>query len=404
MPVPPTTTPGEWRALARRPGYRGFVVTVSLSRMVGTMFNTAGVLLVLDRTGSAVLAGAVAAAAVLPGALAGPLLGAWLDVARRRRVLIVCDQLISVAALAAMLALAGHAANWTIPAVAVLYSITRPFSTGSFISALAELAGPALLDRASAVEATSINLSIVVGPALAGALAGAVGAARVVALQAALTVLVAAAIALNPAFEARPAERVTSVGRALRAGTRALLGNPLLRDIGIASMLASFSWGLMLIAFPLYAAGTLHAGRSAGGYLWAAVALGSIVGTFVLAGGPSRRRVVLSYVAYGLSALLWSLAGTLLVGFALILLTGLLEGPAYAGSIALRQRHAPAAARTQVLNTLAGLSQVAMSGGAVLGGALPSTTAAFAAFAAAGLVAAAIVGHAGRSPASLRAP
>ena len=388
-------TPGEWRALARRPGYRGFVITVSLSRMVGTMFNTAGVLLVLDRTGSAVLAGAVAAAAVLPGALAGPLLGAWLDVARRRRVLIVCDQLISVAALAAMLALAGHAANWTVPAVAVLYSITRPFSTGSFISALAELAGPALLDRASAVEATSINLSIVVGPALAGALAGAVGAARVVELQAALTVLVAAAIALNPAFEARPAARVTSVGRALREGTRALLGNPLLRDIGIAGMLASFSWGLMLIAFPLYAAGTLHAGRSAGGYLWAAVALGSIVGTFVLSGGPSRRRVVLSYVAYGLSALLWSLAGTLLVGFALILLTGLLEGPAYAGSIALRQRHAPAAARTQVLNTMAGLSQVAMSAGAVLGGALPSTTGAFAAFAAANLVAAAIVGLAG---------
>src|ERR1700748_813130 len=104
------------------------------------MFHTAGVLLVLQRTGSAPLAGVTAAAAVVPGALTGPLLGAWLDVARRRRVLIVADQLLSVAGLLAIVALAGHAPNWTVPGVTVAYSITRPFSMGTFFSALAAIA------------------------------------------------------------------------------------------------------------------------------------------------------------------------------------------------------------------------------------------------------------------------
>ncbi len=194
-----TDARAEWRALLRRPGYRGFVATVSASRIVGSMFNTAGVLLVLDRTRSAPLAGLVAAAAVLPGAFTGPLLGAWLDVARSRRVLIVVDQLISVVALAAIVALAGHGPDWTLPAVAVLYSVTRPFSTGSFVSALGAIAGTELLDRASTVEATSMNLAIVVGPALAGALAGVLGAAAVVELQAALTAGQAELLSPRPA-------------------------------------------------------------------------------------------------------------------------------------------------------------------------------------------------------------
>ncbi len=109
------------------------------------MFGTAGVLLVLARTGSTTLAGVTAAAATLPGALSGPLLGAWLEVARSRRVLMVIDQLTSVVALLGMVALAGHGRDWTLPAVAALYSLTRPFSSGTFFSALAEIAGTSLI-------------------------------------------------------------------------------------------------------------------------------------------------------------------------------------------------------------------------------------------------------------------
>lgn len=344
------------------------MLTVSLARIGVTMFGVGGVLLVLRRTGSAPLAGVTAAAAMLPAAISGPLLGAWLDVARSRRLLMTIDQLSSVACLLAFVVLAGHAPNWTLPAVAVIYSVTRPFSTASFFGAMAEIAGPELLDHASAIEASSLNVSFVIGPALAGAIAGAAGPAAAIVVEAAIMLLAAILTALNPVFEARPDGQARSAGEALRAGTRALVRNRVLRNTGVASMLAGFGWGLMTVGFPLYALHTLHSGASAAGYLWAAVAGGSTIGTFVLVGRPSARRIAGSYAALGLSALLWPLAETLLIGFLLILATGILEGPAYSGTIALRQRLTPPAVRGQVLTTLSSIGMVAASAGAAVGG------------------------------------
>jgi MFS family permease len=205
-------------------------------------------------------------------------------------------------------------------------------SSGSFFSTLSEIAGPELLDRASAIEATSLNLAVIVGPALGGVLVGVTGAARTVELQAALTIVVAILVAANPAFEARGPDRSATLSDALRRGLRALARQRVLLITSVSSSLAAFGWGLMLIGFPVYAVQTIHSQAHASGYLWAAVAAGSILGTFVLHGPPSLRRIGLSYGILGLSALLWPLAGTLVVGIALIGLTGLaLSAGAVAG-------------------------------------------------------------------------
>jgi MFS family permease len=359
-------------ALLRRPGYRSFVLTVSASRITGTMFNVAGVLLVLDRTHSAPLAGLTAAAASLPGAFTAPLLGAWLDVADHRRALIALDQLLSVVGLVAILLLAGHAPDWTVPAAAVVYSITRPLTFGSFFSAIAELAGPELLDAASAVEASSMNLALIIGPALAGALAGATSPATAIETQIGLTVAATVLIVINSAFEARSPERATGLRHAVRTGVSALVRVRMLRATAIASLLAAFGWGLMIVGFPVYAARTLHAGTHTSGYLWAGLALGSTIGTFWLRRDPSALRIAASYAVLGCSALLWPLAGSLAVGIALITLTGVLEGPAYSGTIAMRQRHSPPAVRAQTMTTLVGAALVAGSVGSAVGGAVHS--------------------------------
>jgi len=377
-----------YRMLLRRPGYPSFVLTVTLSRISATMFVTTGVLLILVRTHSAALAGATTAASTLTWALSAPLLGAWLDVVRHRRLLIVIDQMLSAAALVAMVLLAGHAPAWTLPADAVVMSVTRPFSVGSFFSALAELSGPELLDRASAVEATSMNLSFVVGPALGGVIAGAAGAGTAIYVQAGMTVCVAALIAANRVFEVRPAERPARAGQALRQGVHGLVGTPILVRTGLASILAMFGWGLMTVGFPLYAARLLHAGAHASGYLWAAVGLGSAIGTFALAGAASLRRVGGSYAALGLSSLLWPLAGSLGAGFAMITFTGILEGPAYSGTIELRQRHTPPAVRAGVTSTLGAFTLTASSAGAAIAGVVARPVALIFAFLAVNLVAA----------------
>jgi hypothetical protein len=73
---------------------------------------------------------------------------------------------------------------------------------------------------------------------------------------------------------------------------------------------------------------------------------------------PSRNGIL------GLSALSWPLAPAL----ALVGLTGFLEGPAYSGSIAVRQRHTPPAIRAQLQTTISGIALVAASVGAAIGG------------------------------------
>jgi hypothetical protein len=106
----------------------------------------------------------------------------------------------------------------------------------------------------------------------------------------------------------------------------------------------------------------------AGGYLWAALALGSTVGTFVLAGEPSPRRIGLSYGVLGLSALVWPLVHALALGIAVVGLTGFLEGPAYSGTISVRQRLTPPAVRAQLQTTITGVALVAAAAGAAIGG------------------------------------
>jgi MFS family permease len=390
------TRRAAYGALLRREHYVPFTLTVVLARTSSLMFNPAGVLLVLARTGSTGLAGLTAAAAMLPGSLMGPVLGAWLDVAKHRRVLIVIDQLLSVVGLLAIVALAGHGPNWTLPVVAVVYSITRPLSVGSFFSTLNEVAGPELIDTASTIEATSLNLAFLVGPALAGALAGATSPAIAVEAQAGLTLAVAVLVAVNPVFELRSPLRAVDARSALREGLRSIVASRLMLSVAIASALASLGWGLMNLGFPLYAVHSLHSGAHNSGYLWAAVAGGSILGTFLLHGAPSPRRIALSYAILGCSALLWPLAHALLLGIILVGLTGFLEGPAYSATVALRQRLAPPAVRGQVINTLAGANMVAVAAGSALGGAIGEALPLIIVFLVINLVAAAIVAVPGR--------
>lgn len=365
-----------------------FAVTVALTRVSSTMFIASGVLFVLARTHRPAVAGLTVAATVLPGALAGPFLGAWLDASRHRRALIVADQAVSVIALIALLTLAGRAGDWTLPVTGVVYGITRPFTLGGFFSALNEVAGPELLEEAGRFESVAINLSFVAGPALAGAIAGAAGPAVALEVQLVGTVLGAALIAVNPLFDAGATSGAPPARQALSAGLRAIGAERMLRAPGLAAWLATLGWGLMNVGFPLYATRVLHAGAHASGYMWAAVGAGSALGTFVLAGPATLRRIGFSYATLGLSALLWPLVRSPVLGVALVGLTGVLEGPAYSGTFALRQRHAPPAVCAQVITTLNGANQAAVSCGAALAGLVGSAPVAIGGFTAVNLLAA----------------
>jgi hypothetical protein len=147
----------------------------------------------------------------------------------------------------------------------------------------------------------------------------------------------------------------------------------------------------MIVGFPLYCTQILSAHAHDGGYLWAALGVGSILGTFAIRRRASLPLSAASYAALAVSALLWPVAHVLILAVLLVALTGFLEGPAFSGSVVLRQRQVPSAVRGQVTTTVVGLIGIAVTAATAAGGAIADPTALIDIFVALNLAAAGVV-------------
>jgi MFS family permease len=236
--------------LRRQPGYPLFYATATITRLADDMFSVGTVLLVLERTGSAAVAGATIAAVTFPSIATGPLLGAWLDRTGSRRRIMILDQMLAASTLVAIVLLAGHAANWVLPIVALGAGITWPLSFGGFTSFIPVIVSQELLPRANALEATSFNVALITGPALAGTIAAIAGPAASLLVEAALTVGAIGLIARLPALDvAVPKRKSRSLREIARNGLRHIAVVPPLRSVTAAGALSLGGLGLLTVAF-----------------------------------------------------------------------------------------------------------------------------------------------------------
>jgi predicted MFS family arabinose efflux permease len=354
------------------------VSAATLARVSDEMFGVGVVLLVLERTGNEALAGAAVAAVTLPSLLSGPLLGAWLDLTGRRRMLMVIDQLVIATVVLALVALVGHAPAWVILLVVLPAGVTYPLSFGGFTSMIPSLVPGELLPPANALETTSFNSALVVGPALAGTLSATVGVAAPLVVEAALALAALALIFRIPALD-RPRER--DDGRTLWSiaadGIRQIVSVPQLRGVTAAAALGLGGLGLLTVAFPLFAVDHLGVDKSAAGYMWAAFAVGSTAGALSLVRiqrrFPPERIVLTGYALFGLLMLSWPLAETLPLFLALVALAAMVDGPALAAQFAVRQQYVPPSLYGQVFTTAVGLKVGCLALGAAASGALATS-------------------------------
>ena len=361
------------RRLRAQPGYLRFVSAATLARVSDEMFSVGVVLLVLDRTGSPGLAGATVAAITFPSLVSGPLLGAWLDLTGRRRTLMVIDQLVIASVLVALVLLVGHAPHWVLPLVVIPAGITYPLSFGGFTSMIPSLVPGELLPPANALETTSFNSALVVGPALAGTLSAVVAPAAPLIVEAALALAALALIVRIPRLD-RPPEHAPdrTLWSVAGDGLRMIVAIPQLRAVTATAAFGMCGLGLLTVAFPLFAVEHLDVGRSAAGYMWAAFAVGSTLGALSLVRIqrrlPPERIVLAGYAVFGLLMLSWPLAGTLPVFLVLIALAALVDGPALAAQFGTRQVHVPPSLYGQVFTTAVGVKVGSFALGSALGG------------------------------------
>lgn len=271
-----------WRALRRRE-YRLYFFGQIVSMSGTWMQQTAQGWLVYRMTGSAALLGLTAAASQAPALVLGLAGGAAADRWDRRKVLLWTQALalVQAAALAGLTSL-GLVQVWHVVALAALLGAVNSFDMPARQAFVPELVPPEERGNAIALSGLILNVSRMVGPALAGILIARAGESSCFWLNAISYLAVLASLwAIRPR---RPAARTDeSAANRIREGLDYALGDPERR--GLLLLLAAVSLaGMPLFSLmPAFSEGVLRAGPQGMGWLTASVGLGAMGASLLLA-------------------------------------------------------------------------------------------------------------------------
>ena len=369
-----STSADETLLLRNQPGFAALFAGATLSRLATEMNSVTVVLFVLSVTHSPRLAGLTVAAATFPTIVTGPLLGAWLDGTRHRRIAFLSSPVILCAVMVAFLTTAHHMPGWVFVILAFVAGLPSPIRTGGFSGLIPTVVPEPVLPRAYGMEAASYNIAGIAGPALAGVIAGTVSAEWAVAATGIAALIAAVVIARVPIAPGIPsADR--SMRAALREGLSLLWRVPSLRAVTVATTLSQGFLGLVVLGFPLFAHALGHK-RAVGGLLFSVLAIGALAGSIGwtrLAGRlPEEPAAFVALGVFGVALLGVSASPNLTVALVAAALAGFFEGPLLAATLNLRQRFAPDHLRTQVFTTAASMKIGAFSIGSAVAGAIAS--------------------------------
>lgn len=302
-------------------------------------------LIVLQKTGSVLGTGSVAAATAIPAIFAGLFMGVVIDRFNRRDCSIVTDLIsaASVAALPIVDQVSGLTLSWFIllGIVGSLGDLPGLAARTALLPAVLRHSG-ASAERMAGFSQVLISLALLTGPALAGTLMAALPGSTVLWITAGTSALAAVTTFLIPRHvgEVPKEEPAADIGRgasgwrALSEGWRVLLRSPFLVTLCAISSLSVVAFGaLQGLILPVYFTGIDQ--PSSLGFVLSAMALGTLAGGAIygMAGrlGPRRRWLVTGMIGttigFAAIATLFSVAtiltGAIILGLSSALFNGL---------------------------------------------------------------------------------
>ena len=304
----------SYRALFSVPGFPRLAFATILVRAASSMWQLGLVLFVLQRYGSASLAGLAVFLAIAPGVLVSPLAGALLDRYGRVR-LMVADYAVSAVALGLIVVLANiRAPLAAILVLVVISSIMNPLGTAGSRSLFPLIVPAHLWDRANAVDSMFYMITTVLGPPLAGAITAFVSAEAAIGVTA--VVFIGGAVALASVRDVPPTRAITrGVFAEARDGVGYVLRNRSLRGLAVGMSVVNLGQGILLVGLPVVVFERLHADAAVVGGLWSIMGVVG-VGVGLLSGklgsaGRERAMLVLGILAIGTGFAAIAFASTL---------------------------------------------------------------------------------------------
>ncbi|WP_229831500.1 MFS transporter [Actinoplanes ianthinogenes] len=315
--------------------------------------------------------GLAVAAYALPATLGAAVLSRFLRGLRAAR-LVAVDATLRAATLGAIafLAVTGTLNPLAYVLLLAVSSLLHAWGSAGAYTLVAELLPDERRVAGNALLSTVTQAAVVVGPALAGAVAGLVGPGWVIGADAASFAVLAVAAWTVPARRAHqappPKESTTGAWQTIRERPR-LLG------LLLVTMAFFFLYGPVEVALPVHVAADLHGSAGLLGLYWTVFGVGATVGSLcagLLARWSPAVVVAGIIVGWGAALVPLGLSDAVWPGMLGLAAGGLIYGPYTAISTSLFQRGAPPEALSRVLAARSALTIPATSLGTLLGGPL----------------------------------
>ncbi len=239
--------------------------------------------------------------------------GAIADNYDRRLVMILSQSAMLVsAALLATLTWGGLITPWSLLALTFLISAFGSFNNPAWHASVRDLLPRALINRAVALNSTSVNLARTAGPALGGLIVAAFGVASAFLANAISFVgFIVALLRWHPAPKPRTTPR-QAIGPSMLAGMRYALTTPHIRNIVIRSGLSGLSASAAFSLLPVVATQRMAGDATLLGLLLAAFGTGAVCSA--LLGGWLRGHSAPEGIVRGAAVTL--IAGLAILGWA----------------------------------------------------------------------------------------
>ena len=287
---------------------RNFAIYISgqMVSLIGSWLQvTAQSWVVWQLTGSEAALGTVTMLQYLPLLLLSPWAGVWADRLDRRKLLIGTQiVLMGLAFTAALLVQTNAIQLWQIYVLALITGVVNTLDLPAQQAFLGDLTGMGEVRKAVNLNAMVIQVSRMLGPAVAGILVARVGMAPSFWLNGISFLFVILSLVLVRAHQKRSGRAHEGVLRQIRAAVAYLRTEPRLQDLYAFSGLLTFLiLSIMFSILPAYADHVLAGGPDTLGALMSASGAGALVGVVLLVPlAQARRR---PGVVLGI-ALLWS--------------------------------------------------------------------------------------------------
>ena len=351
-------------------GVVAYLTTATVTRTAG---ETAGPALLL--VGIAVLASNSAGpylVAALTGAaaLAGPVIGALLDRARRPIQGFAASIVVFAVGLAAIALLIGAAPLWLLLVIAAIAGLGYPGITGAWTAQLPHLVRPEHLHRAYTADAGTYSLASIIGPPVAAALLTVSGKAPLWLPVALLLIGLATLRFVRIPTREHAVEH--SLASDLRHGIGTILRRAALRQAVVVTTVSFIGQAALFVTAPLLTQ-QLTGSLALTGFVFGAVALGGVVSVAIMMRFPIRRPdriVVLGTAANAVCLLIAGFAPSFAVLLIAAFVLGLTEVPQLSAAFQIRSRESAPRVRAQVFTTASSLRTTAFAIGSAAFGAM----------------------------------